>query len=479
MARIRTDIPLNDKQVDMFNLLNSNDYSEYLFYGSSRSGKTFLILYWLVIQSLAYRANCLVVRNTFTSLLMGMIKQTLPSVLNAIAKLNGKSRYEKLLLRGQPLAKYNGKDNILLFYNGAYIQFASMHSNSGSDNSSYDKVLSTEWAHIFCDEVSEIDYAAVDTLRSRLAQKITDKSTGEEIEGKMLFALNPTSKAHWTYKRFFEYKTVDSEPLSEDIRKRLFRMHFNTNDNQKFIAGSYLRQLQGMSRLQRQRFYDGEYADVGAGKVFTNLTFLRRPAVKDIEEAIIYTDPSAKDQKTSDFKASVLLVRTKDCRIWLYDCRAVQGTSRQMLDNIYELYKISPIVPRVVMERRQLPLDFDTTYRIFQSEKKWTCPMEWDTMNHGDKFSMIEATLEPLVNGGRFIFCKELKDCGCYEQIIDQFVRFAAVKTSSRHDDIPDAAAKGTSYLNYNSTMEGAGDAEQGVMFYMRGKGLSTNDLCS
>lgn len=461
----------------MFNLLNSGEYSEFLFYGASRSGKTFLILYWLTMQCLAYKANCLVVRNTFTSLLMGMIKQTMPAVLNAIAKLNGKSRYEKLVLRGAQFAKYNGRDNVLIFYNGAYIQFASMHSSSGEDNSAYDKVLSTEWGHIFCDEVSEIDYAAIDTLRSRLAQKIID-SRGQDIEGKMLFALNPTSKAHWTYKRFFEYKTVDNEPLSDDIKRGLFRMHFNTNDNKNFISGSYLKQLQGMSRLQRQRFFDGEYADIGAGKIFTKFTFLPRPATCDIVEAIIYTDPSAKDQKTSDYKASVLLVRTKDSRIWLYDCRAVQGTSRQMLDNIYELYRNAPIVPRVVMERRQLPLDFDTTYRIFQNEKKWTCPMEWDTINHGDKFSMIEATLEPLVNNGKFIFCNELKECGCYEQIIDQFIRFAAVKAPARHDDIPDAAAKGTSFLNYNGADTDGTDSDE-LLFYKRGRGTMTNEIYS
>lgn len=79
----------------MYNALNSGHYTSVLFYGASRSGKTFLILYWMIVQCIAYRANNLIVRNTFTSLQSGMILQTLPAVLNAIAGYNGYSSYQK------------------------------------------------------------------------------------------------------------------------------------------------------------------------------------------------------------------------------------------------------------------------------------------------------------------------------------------------------------------------------------------------
>lgn len=89
MRRLNLDIPLNPKQVAMYNALNSGHYTSVLFYGASRSGKTFLILYWMIVQCIAYRANNLIVRNTFTSLQSGMILQTLPAVLNAIADITG------------------------------------------------------------------------------------------------------------------------------------------------------------------------------------------------------------------------------------------------------------------------------------------------------------------------------------------------------------------------------------------------------
>ena len=57
---INLDIPLNPKQVEMYNRLNDDKYNECLFYGSSRSGKTFLILFWMISQSVIRKANCLI-----------------------------------------------------------------------------------------------------------------------------------------------------------------------------------------------------------------------------------------------------------------------------------------------------------------------------------------------------------------------------------------------------------------------------------
>ena len=41
--RIDLNIPLKDKQAYMYNMLMSRRYREFLFYGASRSGKTFVI----------------------------------------------------------------------------------------------------------------------------------------------------------------------------------------------------------------------------------------------------------------------------------------------------------------------------------------------------------------------------------------------------------------------------------------------------
>ena len=53
-------IPLKPKQVQMYNMLMSRRYREFLFYGASRSGKTFVIVYFLIVQCIVYGANCMV-----------------------------------------------------------------------------------------------------------------------------------------------------------------------------------------------------------------------------------------------------------------------------------------------------------------------------------------------------------------------------------------------------------------------------------
>ena len=83
-----------------------------------------------------------------------------------------------------------------------------------------------------------------------------------------------------------------------------------------------------------------------------------------------------------------------------------------MLENIYELYREAPIAPRILMEKKQLPLDFETTFEMFQQERGWVCPLNWDTRNTGDKFTFIEATLEPLFRNGKFIFSPLVKESG-------------------------------------------------------------------
>lgn len=471
--KIKFDIPLNPKQIEMYNLLNEYKYTEFLFYGSSRAGKTFLILYWFIVQCAFNRANCLVVRKTFTSLQDGMLQQTLPAVLTAIAKHNGLSNYHKLTLNGKPLCEYRARSNSLVFFNDSYIKFASIQSGRDGDSSAYDKILSTEWGHIFVDEVSEIDYDAISTLFTRRSAPIMDK----KVPNCILYALNPTTKVHWAYKRFFKHESVEGEKLPDSVIKEMYFMHFSVDDNSQFQSTNYKSSLQGLSRIQRMRFLEGEFQDVGSGTVFRNLKFLPRPNVDDIVEALIYTDPSAKDGKKNDFKASVLLVRTKDSRTWMWDCRAIQGSTDKMLENIRELYLSSPVVPRLIMERKQLPLDFDITYKRFQQKYCFDAPIKWDTINHGDKFTCIEATLEPLVNSGRFVFCNELKVCGCYEELINQFVLFSksAVVSHTSHDDIPDAAAKGTSFFNYNIVR--STNANDDILFYRRGTGLTTGQF--
>lgn len=441
-------IHLTEKQVKMYNQLNENKWKEVLFYGSSRSGKTFVILYWLIVQAVVYEANSLVLRYLFTSLQLGMLQQTLPAVLKAIAEHNGYKTIDKVVMKGgKPFCKFNGKDNYLMFFNGAYIQFSSLRGSSDG-NTTFDKILSSEWGHIFIDEVSEVEERAIDVLRTRLAQKLP-------IRNKLLFALNPTRKSGWTYIRFFKHETREGLAIPQKTIDTFLVVKFSLNDNMENVAEDYKETLESMSTLQRKRFLDGDYFDESEGEIFKKINWsdtipaFKFPEIHEWTDIIIYTDPSAKESKVNDFKATVMLGKARN-KIWLIDVRAVQGTSLQMLENIRELYHLSPnpMITRIYMEKKQVPLDFKTTFESFQEETGWVCPLQWDTRNMGDKFTAIESTLEPMFNYDKFVFNSDLKDTNRGEQAVNQFLFFSRKVDLTRKDDIPDACAKGCSLLN-------------------------------
>ena len=366
-------------------------------------------------QTIIHKANCLILRNVLTSLQTGMIRQTLPAVLKAIANHNGVNKIDDLASsNGKRFCVYDKKENILRFFNGAYIQFGAIRGSSDV-SSTYDKILSTEWGHIFVDECSEVDELAIDTLKTRLAQKL-------DVTNKMIYALNPTTKSHWTYVRFFKRENREGLKLDPAVTERFFVVHFSIMDNREHLPADYVNTLSQLSALQRKRFLSGEYSDESEGEIFDHIPW--GPVPSQLFDCLIYTDPSAKDNESCDYKASVLLASAAD-KIYLLGVKAVKGTSLQMMYNIFELFKMSPVPPRIIMEKKQVPLDFDTTFARFQSETGWNCPLTWDTRNNGNKFMNIESTLEPLFRNGRFIVNEELKGSPEGELLVEQFIFFS------------------------------------------------------
>lgn len=445
-SKLKLHIPLGEKQRWVLSELLSGKYSEANVYGAARSGKTYLIVYYLTIMCAALKINCLVVRNTFDSIQAGIIAQTMPEVLNAIAKANGLEKYEDMYVNGVRFAKYHRQSRRLLFYNGAYIQFAGMQG-SADVTKAYDKILSTQWGVIYGGEVSEIDVMAIDTLRTRCAAKII-RPDGSEMDTMMLYDLNPPSVLHWTYKQFFEHRNSTGELIPEKVWKTYFVVKFVPDDNRENLSSTYYDKLEGnLSTMQKKRYLEGDYALESEGEIFKVINWDKLPDADKFSSCIIYTDPSAKDQKTNDYKASVLLGYAEG-KIWFISARAVQGTSLQMSQNIYDLYHESPIPPKVYIEKKQLPIDFDETFKQFCDDHSWPCPLRWDTRNTGDKFTFIESTLEPLFVSKRFIFADTLKQSGVCELAIDQFIRFSKKIQRDRKDDIPDACAKGVSLIS-------------------------------
>ncbi len=119
-------------------------------YGGSRSGKTFIIIYCLIIRASKCKSRHLVMRRTFNSVKRSIIMDTFPKVM-AICFPN--LSY-----------KLNKTDWIVTLPNGSEIYFAGMDNNDAVE-----KILGTEFSTIYFNEASEIEYSPMQIVLSRLA----------------------------------------------------------------------------------------------------------------------------------------------------------------------------------------------------------------------------------------------------------------------------------------------------------------------
>ena len=122
-----------------------------LLYGGSRSGKTFMLLYAIIVRALKHKSRHLVLRLHFNHVKTSVWHDTLPKVIElACPHLS---------------VKWNRSDYYVEFPNGSEIWIGGL-----DDKSRTEKVLGTEYSTIFFNECSQLTYDSTQTALSRLAE---------------------------------------------------------------------------------------------------------------------------------------------------------------------------------------------------------------------------------------------------------------------------------------------------------------------
>jgi len=221
-----------DKQTQAINAMKG--IKNFACYGGSRSGKTFIIIYCLIIRASKCKSRHLVMRRTFNSVKRSIIMDTFPKVM-AICFPN--LSY-----------KLNKTDWIVTLPNGSEIYFAGMDNNDAVE-----KILGTEFSTIYFNEASEIEYSPMQIVLSRLAEK-------NILKKRVFYDFNPPSKRHWSYWLFIKLQNpIDNEPLLNPDDYNYILM--NPTDNIDNLDEEYIKLLQSMPEKERQRFLDGLFSD--------------------------------------------------------------------------------------------------------------------------------------------------------------------------------------------------------------------------
>jgi phage terminase large subunit-like protein len=231
-----------------------------LIYGGSRSGKTFLLVYCVVIRALrAAGSRHLIARKATKHVKTSIFLDTFPKVM-------------RLAFPDVPYQE-NKSDLYVTLPNGAEIWFGGL-----DDKERVEKILGQEYATIYVNECSQLSYDAVIMLRSRLAQACVCDD-GRPLKLKAYYDLNPTGKSHWTYKEF----VAGLDPKSGQPLKPGRRCFGTINPRENpHLPSQYVEEiLEDMPERQRQRFLDGKFINEVPGALWK---------LDDLEEGRIDAD---------------------------------------------------------------------------------------------------------------------------------------------------------------------------------------------
>lgn len=259
MNDLATEFKLTPKQAEAVKVCASALYV--MLFGGSRSGKTFILVRNIIVRALkAPGSRHCILRFRFNHIKSSIIFDTFPKVMSLCFpdityKLDKQDWYAKLP-------------------NGSEIWFGGL-----DDKERTDKILGNEYVTIYLNECSQISWHAVNTVKTRLAQKIMQFITVDAkaiggmvqsiLEPRMYFDCNPPNKLHWSYLTFVKRVDVDTKEYLKDADK-YSQLQMNPKDNAENLPEDYVKTLEALPARYRKRFLDGEFADATPNALFTD-----------------------------------------------------------------------------------------------------------------------------------------------------------------------------------------------------------------
>jgi hypothetical protein len=275
------DFVLTPKQQEAQELLNG-PARHILLEGGSRSGKTLLTVRKIVQRALkAPGSRHLIARFRLSHVRQSIAHDTFPKVMS-------------LCFPGVPYDLNKGELFVQLPGN------SEVWLGGLDDKQRTEKILGTEFVSIFLNEGSQIPWTSRNTVMTRLAQKVKDRATGNDLVTKFYYDCNPPSKAHWLFKLFHAHKDPDTgKPIPDGLDYAHLRL--NPKDNQQNLSDEYIKTLESMPARYRKRYLEGEWADATPGALFSEDIF-ERWRVMDGElpeflRVVVAVDPSGADDE--------------------------------------------------------------------------------------------------------------------------------------------------------------------------------------
>lgn len=313
-------------------LLADDRHRHILLFGGARSGKTFVLVYAVLVRAIKYPSRHAIVRRQFKDVWESVGMDTLPKVLN-------------LCFPDLPYIMNGSRYYIQFPHNGSEVWFSGL-----DDKNRADKILGKEFSTLYFNECSEITWSSVETALSRLAQK-------NSLIKRCYYDCNPTSKSHWSYRLFIEKcNPNDGTPLNNaDVYAH---MRLNPSDNQINISDDYIENiLRNLSARERKRFLEGEWQGDNVNALWKRDGMINPYRVAalpaDLDRVVVGVDPAATGKETSDLTGIVIASCKRirgEVHYFVLDDRSLRGTPNEWASavvNAYREYEADRVVAEV------------------------------------------------------------------------------------------------------------------------------------
>ena len=238
-------IKLNKKYIPLF----ESDSRYYVITGGRGSGKSYALNSFLLLLTYEVGHTILFTRYTLTSAHISIIPEFT----------------DKIETAGLSEDFYITKDEIINTTTNSKIIFKGIKTSSGTQTANLKSL------------------AGVTTFVLDEAEELVDEDVFDKIDlsvrhntkqNRVILILNPVTKEHFIYKRFFEGRGVESgQSLTKGDSTYI---HTTYLDNQKNLSASFIQQVEHLKETNAKKYQHailGGWLDKAEGVVFTNWQF--------------------------------------------------------------------------------------------------------------------------------------------------------------------------------------------------------------
>ena len=306
-----------------------NDTRYFVITGGRGSGKSFAITTFLAFLTFEQGHKILFTRYTMISAANSIIPEFL----------------EKLELYGIMDHFRITKDEILNVSTGSSILFKGIRTSAGNQTAALKSISGiTTWVLDEAEElVKEEDFDKID-------QSVRSKAKPNRV----IMILNPATKEHWIYQRFFAGKGVNAG--FNGYRDNVTYIHTTFKDNIENLSESFLLQLEDIRRRRPDRYNHqilGGWLDKAEGVVFSNW---RTGMFNDSADFIFGQDFGFSVDPTTLIKLAV----DKDRKMmWIKTMYAKPGLSTKEIGELNRRYAEDNLIicdnaePRLISELQE------------------------------------------------------------------------------------------------------------------------------